>query len=53
SIIHLTFLHESGSKNLLGITTNCNKIPFHPYFYAKEVLGFILILVPLITPILF
>nr|ADL18402.1 cytochrome b [Rhinoplax vigil] len=39
-LIHLTFLHESGSNNPLGITSNCDKIPFHPYFTLKDILGF-------------
>ncbi|NWI07865.1 CYB protein, partial [Tichodroma muraria] len=51
--IHLTFLHESGSNNPLGITSNCDKIPFHPYFTLKDILGFTLILLPLTTLALF
>ncbi|KFO94383.1 Cytochrome b, partial [Buceros rhinoceros silvestris] len=43
-LIHLTFLHESGSNNPLGITSNCDKIPFHPYFTLKDILGFTAIL---------
>ncbi|NXG81145.1 CYB protein, partial [Baryphthengus martii] len=53
TIIHLTFLHESGSNNPLGISSNCDKIPFHPYFSLKDILGFILIFLPLITLALF
>ncbi|NWT48693.1 CYB protein, partial [Chroicocephalus maculipennis] len=45
TIIHLTFLHESGSNNPLCIISNCDKIPFHPYFFLKDILGFILILI--------
>ncbi|NXN76939.1 CYB protein, partial [Himantopus himantopus] len=52
-ILHLTFLHESGSNNPLGIVSNCDKIPFHPYFSLKDILGFIIILFPLITLALF
>ncbi|KFQ20728.1 Cytochrome b, partial [Mesitornis unicolor] len=47
TLIHLTFLHESGLNNPLGITSNCDKIPFHPYFSLKDILGIILILLPL------
>ncbi|NXH44806.1 CYB protein, partial [Dicaeum eximium] len=47
TLIHLTFLHETGSNNPLGISSNCDKIPFHPYFSTKDILGFIAILVPL------
>nr|AWB11639.1 cytochrome b [Eupsittula canicularis]AWB11660.1 cytochrome b [Eupsittula canicularis] len=43
-LIHLTFLHESGSNNPLGILSNCDKIPFHPYFSLKDLLGFTIML---------
>ncbi|NXS72632.1 CYB protein, partial [Pandion haliaetus] len=49
TVLALTFLHESGSNNPLGIVSNCDKIPFHPYFSLKDILGFTLILIPLIT----
>nr|YP_010826760.1 cytochrome b [Triakis megalopterus]UYX56873.1 cytochrome b [Triakis megalopterus] len=40
SVIHLLFLHESGSNNPLGINSDADKIPFHPYFSYKDLLGF-------------
>nr|YP_010230761.1 cytochrome b [Cacatua goffiniana]QSV10437.1 cytochrome b [Cacatua goffiniana] len=52
-LIHLTFLHESGSNNPLGITSNCDKIPFHPYFSLKDLLGFTIMLLLLTTLALF
>ncbi|NXT87794.1 CYB protein, partial [Anhinga rufa] len=52
TLSHLTFLHESRSDNPLGILSNRDKIPFHPYFSLKDILGFILTLLPLITPAL-
>lgn len=39
--IHLLYLHESGSSNPLGVDKNFNKIPFHPYFSVKDLLGII------------
>nr|APX40081.1 cytochrome b [Orestia punctipennis] len=43
-IIHLLFLHQTGSSNPLGVKSNIDKIPFHPYFTFKDILGaFILI----------
>lgn len=48
TIIHLLFLHQTGSNNPLGINTNINKIPFHPYFTYKDLVGFIVILIILI-----
>ena len=48
SIIHLLFLHQTGSNNPLGINSSSDKIPFHPYFSFKDLFGFILILWSLI-----
>nr|ADC97413.1 cytochrome b [Empidonax traillii] len=53
TLIHLTFLHETGSNNPLGISSDCDKIPFHPYFSTKDILGFIILLLPLMTLALF
>ncbi|NXS42302.1 CYB protein, partial [Balaeniceps rex] len=53
TLIYLTFLHESGSNNPLGVVPNCDEIPFHPYFSLKDILGFMLTLLPLITLALF
>lgn len=41
-IIHLFFLHESGSSNPLGTNRNLYKISFHNYFTIKDNLGFII-----------
>lgn len=47
-LIHLLFLHQTGSRNPIGIKRNAEKIPFHPYFTIKDLLGFIMILIILI-----
>uniref|UniRef100_A9XF58 Cytochrome b n=3 Tax=Hynobius quelpaertensis TaxID=113393 RepID=A9XF58_9AMPH len=44
SIIHLLFLHETGSNNPTGIMSNMDKVPFHPYFSYKDALGFLIML---------
>nr|UFZ13409.1 cytochrome b [Neohermes filicornis] len=44
TMIHLLFLHQTGSNNPLGINSNYDKIPFHPYFSFKDVVGFIIML---------
>ena len=49
SIVHLLFLHQTGSNNPIGIESNCDKIPFHPYFTSKDLVGFVLILWILMT----
>nr|UAT98563.1 cytochrome b [Penthicodes atomaria] len=38
-MLHLIFLHETGSSNPLGMNNNIDKIPFHPYFTIKDILG--------------
>ena len=49
TIIHLLFLHQTGSNNPLGINRNNDKIPFHPYFSFKDIFGFIVIIIILFS----
>nr|UKS50948.1 cytochrome b [Emberiza jankowskii] len=53
TLVHLTFLHETGSNNPLGIPSDCDKIPFHPYYTIKDILGFMLLLSLLVSLALF
>nr|YP_009563652.1 cytochrome b [Clostera anastomosis]QAV59274.1 cytochrome b [Clostera anastomosis] len=48
TMIHLLFLHQTGSNNPLGINSNLDKIPFHPFFVFKDLIGFILMLMLLV-----
>lgn len=48
-MIHLLFLHQTGSNNPLGLNRNVDKIPFHPYFIYKDIFGFIVFLWILVT----
>nr|YP_010987393.1 cytochrome b [Anagyrus galinae]WON65605.1 cytochrome b [Anagyrus galinae] len=48
-ILHLFFLHETGSSNPLGLNSNMFKIPFNPYFSLKDILGFIMIIMILFS----
>jgi len=41
-ILHLFFLHNTGSSNPLGVNRNFYKIPFNVYFTLKDLLGFII-----------
>nr|QXP43473.1 cytochrome b [Camptoloma vanata] len=43
-MIHLLFLHQTGSNNPLGLNSNLDKIPFHPFFMFKDLIGFIILL---------
>nr|UUG47483.1 cytochrome b [Ips hauseri]UUG47496.1 cytochrome b [Ips hauseri]UUG47509.1 cytochrome b [Ips hauseri] len=43
-MIHLLFLHQTGSNNPLGTNSNIDKIPFHPFFTFKDLLGALLMM---------
>nr|QED56575.1 cytochrome b [Anthonomus pomorum]QED56583.1 cytochrome b [Anthonomus pomorum]QED56596.1 cytochrome b [Anthonomus pomorum]QED56667.1 cytochrome b [Anthonomus pomorum] len=43
-MIHLLFLHQTGSNNPIGINSNMEKIPFHPYFTFKDLVGFFIMI---------
>nr|ACS16099.1 cytochrome b [Teira dugesii] len=53
SMVHLLFLHETGSNNPLGLNSNTDKIPFHPYYSYKDLLGAMLLLLLLLSLALF
>nr|APR73072.1 cytochrome b [Spizixos semitorques] len=53
TLVHLTLLHETGSNNPLGIPSDCDKIPFHPYYSTKDILGFVLVFILLASLALF
>nr|YP_002907373.1 cytochrome b [Brevimyrus niger]BAH59012.1 cytochrome b [Brevimyrus niger] len=53
AILHLLFLHETGSNNPMGLTSDADKIPFHPYFSYKDLLGFVIMLIALASLALF
>ncbi len=57
-ILHLVFLHRTGSSNPSGINSNSDKIPFHPFFSSKDIVGFLfifstLLLISTLAPNLF
>jgi ubiquinol-cytochrome c reductase cytochrome b subunit len=48
-------LHQTGSNNPIGVNRNYDKIPFHPYFSIKDLIGvviciFIFIIINLTEP---
>nr|YP_002519806.1 cytochrome b [Abalistes stellaris]BAH10173.1 cytochrome b [Abalistes stellaris] len=53
TLLHLLFLHETGSNNPLGMNSDVDKIPFHPYFSYKDLLGFAIALLALSSLALF
>nr|QCT05556.1 cytochrome b [Eliurus webbi] len=52
-MVHLLFLHETGSNNPSGLNSNADKIPFHPYYTIKDILGVLLLFLFLISLVLF
>jgi len=40
-VVHLISLHQFGSNNPLGVASSTDKIPFHPYFTSKDLVGFL------------
>nr|BAO85008.1 cytochrome b [Rhodeus ocellatus ocellatus] len=53
TVLHLLFLHETGSNNPAGLNSDADKISFHPYFSYKDLLGFVLMLMALTSLALF
>nr|QNG56338.1 cytochrome b [Thesaurus zaitsevi] len=44
TMIHLLFLHQTGSNNPLGTNSNIDKLTFHPYFSFKDIVGFFIMM---------
>lgn len=47
-IVHLLFLHQTGSNNPLGLPNNIDKIPFHHYFTLKDLFGILVLIAALL-----
>nr|YP_010146833.1 cytochrome b [Yininemertes pratensis]QQP01062.1 cytochrome b [Yininemertes pratensis] len=41
SVLHILFLHETGSSNPLGLSSDGEKVSFHPYYSVKDFFGFV------------
>ena len=41
SIAHIAALHQYGSNNPLGINASVDKVRFYPYFYVKDMVGWV------------
>nr|APT69314.1 cytochrome b [Hemigrapsus sanguineus] len=48
SMIHILFLHQTGANNPLGISSQTDKVPFHPYFTFKDIVWFIVMITALL-----
>jgi len=40
AVLHLIALHQNGSNNPLGISSNSDRISFYPYYTFKDLVGF-------------
>jgi len=48
-IIHLLFLHQTGSSNPLGVKPNLDKVPFHSFHSWKDLTGIMILTVRLVS----
>nr|ABY48229.1 cytochrome b [Xantusia bezyi]ABY48230.1 cytochrome b [Xantusia bezyi] len=53
TMLHLLFLHETGSNNPTGLNADTDKISFHPFFSYKDLLGAMMITMLLLILTLF
>lgn len=53
TVIHILFLHQTGSNNPLGLNSNSDKIPFHVYYSIKDLLGFLVLILTLVAIAIF
>nr|YP_004123580.1 cytochrome b [Alpheus distinguendus]ACV90187.1 cytochrome b [Alpheus distinguendus] len=49
SMVHILFLHQTGSNNPLGMSSQMEKVPFHPYFSFKDIVGFVVMVAGLVV----
>jgi len=40
-VLHIFFLHTTGSSNPLGLNSSSLKLPFHYYYTIKDIVGFV------------
>lgn len=53
AVIHLLFLHQTGSNNPLGLNRNSDKVIFHSYYTTKDSVGFVVALALLCIIVLY
>lgn len=40
AVVHIIALHTDGSNNPLGVESDIDKVPFHPYYTIKDIFGY-------------
>nr|AMO26962.1 cytochrome b [Amynthas sp. 1 LZ-2016] len=53
TILHIMFLHQTGSNNPIGVNADSERIPFHSYYSIKDALGYMLAITGLSCLVLF
>nr|BDQ44115.1 cytochrome b [Pheretima confusa] len=53
TILHIMFLHQTGSNNPIGINADSERIPFHSYYSIKDMLGYMIAISGLSCMVLF
>lgn len=44
SVLHIVFLHETGSRNPLGLNRDREKVSFHSYYSVKDLFGYVFVI---------
>jgi ubiquinol-cytochrome c reductase cytochrome b subunit len=52
-LVHIALLHEDGSNNPMGVESNIDKVPFHPYYSIKDLLGYSIFIIAFIIFVYF
>nr|BDQ44089.1 cytochrome b [Amynthas yunoshimensis] len=53
TVLHIMFLHQTGSNNPIGVNADSERIPFHSYYSIKDALGYVLTITGLSCLVLF
>lgn len=51
--LHIFYLHTTGSKNPLGLTSCADKVPFHSFYTVKDAFGFCILISVLLLLVFF
>lgn len=43
-VVHMMFIHQTGSNNPLGVNRDMARIPFHPYYRVKDFVGILVMM---------
>lgn len=52
-VVHLVFLHQSGSSNALGAVGDSDKVGFAPYFLVRDLYGLFFAFFVFLTVVVF